>query len=57
MEVVWIELAKAYCSLFQEMTQMSLEAYHVPENIRKMMDIYFWGLTMHLLTKEYKQVG
>ena len=38
LDVVWLDLANAYGSVPHEMIQMSLKAYHVPENIRKMLD-------------------
>ena len=53
LDVVWLDLANAYGSVPHEMIQMSLKAYHVPENIRKMLDRYFGGFTMRFSTKEY----
>lgn len=53
LDVIWLDLANAYGSVPHEMIQMSLQAYHVPPNIREMLKIYFDGFSMRFSTKEY----
>ena len=53
LDVVWLDLANAYGSVPHKMIQLALELYHVPQNIRAMLNTYFQGFTMRFSTQEY----
>ena len=53
LDVIWLDLANAYGSVPHEMIHMSLQMYHVPPNVREMLETYFNGFSMRFSTKEY----
>ncbi|GFN97031.1 reverse transcriptase [Plakobranchus ocellatus] len=50
---VWLDLANAYGSVPQEMIQLALRMYHLPEVIQVMLDNYFSGFRMRFSTNDY----
>ena len=53
LDVIWLDLANAYGSVPHQMVQLSLQMYHIPEEISKMLENYFDGFLMRFTTKEY----
>ena len=53
LDIVWLDQANAYGSIPHEMTQVSLQTYHVSLNIREMLKTYFNGVLRRFSTKEY----
>ena len=51
--VVFLDLANAYGSVPQQMIQLALRMYHVPEDIQVMLDKYFNGIRMRFSTNSY----
>ena len=53
LDVIWLDLAKAYGSVPHQMIQLALRMYHVPEDIQVMLDDYFSGFRMRFSTNSY----
>ncbi|GFR81669.1 reverse transcriptase [Elysia marginata] len=53
LDVVCLDLANAYGSVPQEMIQLALRMYHVPEDIQVLLDDYFSGFRMRFSTSDY----
>ena len=53
LDVIWLDLANAYGSVPDQMIQLALRMYHVPEDIQVMLDDYFSGFRMRFSTNSY----
>jgi len=51
--VIWLDLANAYGSMPHKLVQLTLERYHVPEKIRKMLQRYYDLFKMRLIVQDY----
>ena len=53
LNVIWLDLAYAYGLVPHQMILLSLQMYHIPEEISKVLGTYFDGFFMWFTTKEY----
>lgn len=53
LDVIWLDLANAYGSVPHQMIQLSLQMYHIPEEISIMLGTYFDGFLMRFTTKDF----
>ena len=52
-DVIWLDFANAYGSVPYQMIRLSLQLYHIPEIMSKMLGTYFDGFLMWFTTKDY----
>ena len=53
LDVIWLDLANTYGSVSHQMILLSLQMYHIPDEISKMVGTHFNGFLVRFATKEY----
>ena len=51
--VIWLDLANAYGTLPHQFIDITLHKYHVPENVRKLLDHYYNNFKMRFNVEEF----
>ena len=52
-KLIWLDLANADGSVPHQMIQLALRMYHIPEDIKVMLDDYFSSFQMRFCTNSY----
>ncbi|GFO24405.1 reverse transcriptase [Plakobranchus ocellatus] len=53
LDVVWLDLAKAYSSIQHQLIQQALRMYHIPWDIQLILEDYFNGFKMRFSNERY----